>query len=48
MVPSPATDEKNMAICYKALDGEMGFEHRISTLGSTELSAPSTTTHSRL
>lgn len=29
MVASPATDEKNMAICYKALDGKMGFEHRI-------------------
>lgn len=29
MVPSPATDEKNMAPQYEALDGEMGFEHRI-------------------
>lgn len=29
MVPSPATVEKNMATCYKASDGEMGFEHRI-------------------
>lgn len=38
-----ATDEKNMAQHYKALDAEMGFESRIFNS-----CAPSTTTHSCL
>lgn len=29
MIPSLATDEKNMTQHYKALDAEMGFECRI-------------------
>jgi len=43
MVPSLATDEKNMAQHYKALDAEMGFERRIFNSY-----APSITTHSCL